>query len=79
MYSYPHCSQAREVLSRKKFGFPGAVIEYLLSVVEKYGILIDSSNELTMVYWFEKGIMEQFSFGEDTAVGIYDDFFIRIS
>ena len=33
----------REVLSRKKFGFSGDLIEYLMSAVEKYGILVDPS------------------------------------
>ena len=31
----------REVLTRKKFGFSGELIEYLLSAIEKFGILVD--------------------------------------
>lgn len=39
----PLHKEYREVLSRKKFGFSGTAIEYLLSAVEKYGILVDLS------------------------------------
>ena len=34
----------REVLTRKKFGFSSDSIEYLLSSMEKYGILIEPSS-----------------------------------
>ena len=43
VYSNIITKEYREVLSRKRFGFSGAVIEYLLSAVEKYGILVDPS------------------------------------
>ena len=42
-YSNIIIKEYREVLSRKKFGFSGELIEYLLSAIEKYGILIDPS------------------------------------
>ncbi len=32
-----------EVLTRKKFGFSGSTVEYLLSFIEKYGILMEPS------------------------------------
>ncbi len=41
IYSNVITKEYREVLSRKKFGFSGEMIEYLLSAVEKYGILVD--------------------------------------
>lgn len=43
IYSNAIIKEYREVLSRKKFGFSGKMIEYLLSSVEKYGILVDPS------------------------------------
>lgn len=41
VYSNLITKEYREVLSRKRFGFSGDVINYLLSAIEKYGILID--------------------------------------
>lgn len=43
VYSNIITKEYREVLSRKKFGFSGEMIEYLLSAVKKYGILVDPS------------------------------------
>lgn len=43
VYSNVITKEYREVLSRKKFGFSAEMIEYLLSAVEKYGILVDPS------------------------------------
>lgn len=43
VYSNVITNEYREVLSRKKFGFSGEMIEYLLSAFEKYGILVDPS------------------------------------
>lgn len=43
VYSNVITKEYREVLSRKKFGFSGDLIEYLVSAVEKYGILVDPS------------------------------------
>ena len=43
VYSNVITKEYREVLSRKKFGFSGSTIEYLLSAVKKYGILVDPS------------------------------------
>ena len=43
VYSNVITKEYRKVLSRKKFDFSGDTIEYLLSAVEKYGILIDNS------------------------------------
>lgn len=43
VYSNVITKEYREVLSRKKFGFSNEMIEYLLSAVEKYGILVEPS------------------------------------
>ena len=43
VYSNVITKEYREVLSRKMFGFSGDLIEYLMSAVEKYGILVDPS------------------------------------
>ena len=43
VYSNVITKEYRKVLSRKKFGFSGDMIEYLLSAIEKYGILVDPS------------------------------------
>lgn len=43
VYSNVITKEYREVLSRKKFGFSSEMIEYLLSAVEKYGILVEPS------------------------------------
>ena len=41
VYSNVIAKEYREVLSRKKFGFTGGTIDYLLSAIEKYGILVN--------------------------------------
>ena len=43
VYSNIITKEYREVLSRRKFGFSGDLIEYLMSAIEKYGILVDPS------------------------------------
>lgn len=43
VYSNAIIKEYRKVLSRRKFGFSGETINYLLSAVEKYGILVDPS------------------------------------
>lgn len=43
VYSNAITKEYREVLSRKKFGFSDETIKYLLSAIEKYGILVDPS------------------------------------
>ena len=41
VYSNEIISEYREVLSRKKFKFPSEQINYLLSAIEEFGILVD--------------------------------------
>lgn len=43
VYSNVITKEYREVLSRNKFGFSNETVEYLLSAIEKYGILVDPS------------------------------------
>lgn len=43
VYSNLIMKEYNEVLSRKKFGFSSHTIEYLLSAIEKYGILLSPS------------------------------------
>ena len=43
LYSHAITKEYFEVLSRKKFGFSGEEIHYLLSAIEKYGILVEPS------------------------------------
>ncbi len=53
------------------------LFKYRNANVREYWI-VDSTKEQIMVYRFEKEKMEQYSFGEDVPVGIYDDFSICI-
>lgn len=41
VYSTEIMTEYREVLSRKKFKFPKEMINYLLSAVEKFGIMVE--------------------------------------
>ena len=54
------------------------LLKYSTAGVREYWI-VDPAKELVMVYRFENEIMEEYSFGEDIPVGIYEDFSIRIS
>lgn len=53
------------------------LFKYRTSGVREYWI-VDYSKELIMVYRFEKETMEQFSFGENVPVGIYEGFHMKI-
>lgn len=53
------------------------LFKYRNANVREYWI-VDPTKEQIMVYRFEKETMEQYSFGEDVPVGIYDDFSICI-
>ncbi len=43
IYSNGIAKEYREVLCRKKFGFSEELIDYLLSAVEQYGVLVEPS------------------------------------
>lgn len=53
------------------------LFKYCTSGVREYWI-VDPEKELILVYRFEKEIMEQYSFGEDIPVGIYEAFIIKV-
>ncbi len=50
---------------------------YQAAKVREYWI-VDPAKELVMVYRFEKEEMEQYSFGDDVPVGIYEGFSIKV-
>lgn len=53
------------------------LFKYRTASVKEYWI-VDPTMERVTVYRFEKETMEEYSFGEDIPVGIYEDFSIRI-
>lgn len=53
------------------------LFKYRTAGVREYWI-VDHTKEMITVYRFEKETMEQYSFGEDVPVGIYEDFSIRV-
>ena len=54
------------------------LFKYRTAGVREYWI-VDPERKLVTIYNFEKEIMDQYSFGEDVPVGIYEGFSIRIS
>lgn len=54
------------------------LIKYSNAGVREYWV-VDHSQDLITVYRFEKEEMEQYSFGEDIPVGIYEGFSIKLS
>lgn len=53
------------------------LFEYQAAGVREYWIA-DPAKEQVMVYQFEKKTMEQYSFGEEVPVGIYEGFSIKV-
>ncbi len=53
------------------------LFKYHTAGVREYWI-VDPTKELVMVYRFEKEEMEQYSFGEEVPVGIYEEFAIKV-
>lgn len=53
------------------------LFKYQAAGVREYWI-VDPAKELVMVYRFEREEMEQYSFGEDVPVGIYEGFSIKV-
>lgn len=39
---------------------------------------VDPAKEMVTVYWFEKETMDEYSFGEEISVGIYEGFSIKV-
>lgn len=54
------------------------LLKYNTAGVIEYWV-VDPEKKLVTVYRFEKEEMEEYSFGEDVPVGIYEGFSIRIS
>ena len=52
--------------------------EYVLDKLQQEYWIVDPIKEQLIVYKFEKETMEQYSFGEEISVGIYEGFSIKI-
>ncbi len=53
------------------------LFKYRTADVREYWI-VDPAKEVVTVYRFEKEITEQYSFGEDVPVGVYEGFSIKV-
>ncbi len=62
----------------KQMDYYKKLFQYRTSGVREYWI-VDSEKNRSTVYNFVHDTMEEYTFGEEIPVGIYDDFFIRIS
>lgn len=63
--------------SSKAMDYFTKLFKYRTAGVREYWI-VDPTKDMITVYRFEKETMEQYSFGEDIPVGIYEDFSIRV-
>lgn len=61
----------------KVMDFFTKLFKYRTAGVREYWI-VDPARDLVTAYQFEKETMEQYSFGEDVPVGIYEGFCIRV-
>ena len=68
-----------EIISpgNKEMDYFKKLFKYQAAGVREYWI-VDPIKEIVMVYRFEKETMEEYSFGEDVPVGIYDGFSIKV-
>ena len=68
-----------EIISpgNKEMDYFKKLFKYQAAGVREYWI-VDSTKEIVMVYRFEKETMEEYSFGENIPVGIYDGFSIKV-
>lgn len=53
------------------------LFQYRTAGVREYWI-VDPAKEMVTVYWFEKETMDEYSFGEEISVGIYEGFSIKV-
>ncbi len=53
------------------------LFKYRTAEVREYWI-VDPEKEQILVYRFEKETMDQYLFGEDVTVGIFEEFFIKV-
>ena len=63
--------------SSKPRDYMTKLFKYRTAGVREYWI-VDSDKQMTMVYGFEKDTVEQYDFGEEVPVGIYDGFAIKV-
>lgn len=63
--------------SSKPRDYMTKLFKYRTAGVREYWI-VDPGKQMITVYGFEKDMVEQYSFGEDVPVGIYEDFFIKV-
>lgn len=63
--------------SSKAMDYFRKLFKYRMTGVREYWI-VDSTKERVTVYGFEKETMEEYSFGEDVPVGIYEEFSIKV-
>ncbi len=64
-------------LSSKSMDYFTKLFKYRTSGVREYWI-VDPIKQRVTVYFFEKESVEEYSFGTDIPVGIYEGFFIRV-
>lgn len=68
-----------EIISpgNKEMDYYKKLFKYQAAGVREYWI-VDPTKEIVMAYRFEKETMEEYSFGEDVPVGIYEGFSIKV-
>ena len=68
-----------EIISpgNKEMDYFKKLFKYQAAGVREYWI-VDPIKEMVMVYRFDKETMEEYSFGEDIPVGIYEGFSIKV-
>lgn len=63
--------------SSKSRDYMEKLFKYRTAGVREYWI-VDPDKQRVMVYWFEQDIVEQYDFGTDIPVGIYEGFHINL-
>ena len=63
--------------SSKPRDYMTKLFKYCMAGVREYWI-VDSEKQMITVYAFEKDTVEQYDFGEDVPVGIYDGFAMKV-
>ena len=63
--------------SSKPRDYMTKLFKYRTAGVREYWI-VDPKKQMVSVYGFEKDVVEQYNFGEDVPVGIYEGFSIRV-
>lgn len=61
----------------KQMDYYKKLFKYRTAEVREYWV-VDPAKEQILVYRFEKETMDQYSFGEDIPVGIFEEFFIKV-